>query len=94
MVTVKLPKDVRRLEAGIFIQFRCGPFCLPLRGKMFTIIKENFLLTAVVYKAPTENTLNARVFSQGRIFIVSEEGKESVIHFLPPTLAPTVKGIN
>lgn len=61
---------------------------------MFTIIKENFLLTAVVYKAPTENTLNARVFSQGRIFIVSEEGKESVIHFLPPTLAPTVKGIN
>lgn len=47
-----------------------------------------------MFKSLTENNLNAQVCSQGRIFIVSEEGKESVINFLPPTLASTVRGIN
>ena len=62
--------------------------------KIIHIIKENFPLTPIMFKALTESTLNAQGFSQGRIFIISERGNDSVINFLPPTLAPTVRGIN
>lgn len=53
-----------------------------------------FPLTAVMFKALTEKILNAQGFSQGRIFIISGRGKDSVINCLPPTLASTLKEIN
>ena len=76
---VKLPKDIRKLEAGIFIQLQT--LLLSSEGEKIHIIKENFSLAAVVFKALTESTLNAQGFSQGRIFIISERGNDSVINF-------------
>lgn len=69
--------------------------CAFLWGEgIFNIIKKMFPLTAVMFKALTEKILNVQGFSQGRIFIISGRGKDSVINCLPPTLASTLKEIN
>lgn len=49
---------------------------------IISIIRENFLLTEVMFKAHTENTLNTRVlFREGCLLFQSEE-EELIIIFL------------